>query len=53
MKLEIKDFGRKIVISVKRGEIVCENKKKATITYADAPVSGKPKGTRPVSQPTP
>jgi hypothetical protein len=52
MTLEIKDFGRKVVISVSRGKIVCRNNKKATITYSDSPVRGKPKGARSLSRKT-
>lgn len=43
MTLEIKDFGRKVVIQVKRGKTeVSKHGKKVTISYHDAPAR-KPK----------
>jgi hypothetical protein len=45
MKLEIKGSGERVVITVKRSEIVLsKNKRKATITYKDSPVRGKTEG---------
>jgi hypothetical protein len=39
--LSIKDFGRRVLITVNRGKIVSsKNRKMATITYVDSPVRG-------------
>jgi hypothetical protein len=49
LKLEIKNFGEKVVIVVNRGKIECSpNNKKATITYTDSKIRGRPKGTKVV-----
>jgi hypothetical protein len=39
--LSVKDFGRKVLITVNRGKIVSSRDgKTATITYTDSPVRG-------------
>jgi hypothetical protein len=47
--MQIKDFGRKVVITVNRGVAKCsDDGKLVTITYKDAKVRNIPKGTKPV-----
>jgi len=46
LKLEIKDFGEKVVIVANRGKIHCLSDTKAIITYRDSPIRGLPKGTK-------
>jgi hypothetical protein len=46
MTLRITDFGRKILIKVKRGTITCKNDKEATIVYKDSPVRNIPRGQK-------
>jgi hypothetical protein len=42
--LEVKDFGRKVVINVKRGKAECSNNgKRVTITYTDSHARGPKK----------
>jgi hypothetical protein len=42
--MDVKDFGRKVVITLKRGKAVCtENGKRVTISYEDSSVRGPKK----------